>query len=79
VWSTGAGGSTAIVELQRVAGDTWGTTMQFPAIAVPGGEEQRAPTFQIEVTDANGVLVMQGAQLAHPFRVYGAEALPCQR
>lgn len=79
IWSTGAGGSTAIVELQRGAGNDWGTTMQFPAVAVPGSEEHRVPTFELEITDGNGVLVRNAPQLAHPFRIYGAAALPCER
>jgi hypothetical protein len=79
IWSTGAGGSTAIVELQRGAGAEWATTMQFPAVAVPDGEEHRVPTFEFEITDANGVVVRRAATLAHPFRIYGAAALPCDR
>jgi hypothetical protein len=79
IWSTGAGGSTAIVELQRGTGNDWGTTMQFPAVAVPGSEEHRVPTFELEITDATGVVARQAAQMAHPFRIYGATALPCDR
>lgn len=79
IWSTGAGGATAIVELQRGTGAEWGTTMQFPAVAVPGSEEFRAPTFELEITDATGVVVRRAATLAHPFRIYGATALPCDR
>jgi hypothetical protein len=79
IWSTGAGGATAIVDLQRGAGTEWGTAMQFPSIAVPGTEEHRVPTFELEVTDGNGVLVRTAAQLAQPFRIYGATALPCDR
>lgn len=78
VWSTGARGATAIVELRRTGTDTWGTTMQFPATAVPSGQEYRVPTFEVEVTDANGVLTRQAAQLAHPFRVYGAQVVACE-
>ena len=47
------------------AGTEWGTAMQFPSIAVPGAEEHRVPTFELEVTDRNGVLVRTAAQLAH--------------
>ena len=79
IWSTGGGGATAIVDLQRGSGTEWGTTMQFPSIAVPGAEEHRVPTFELEITDGNGVLVRTAAQLAHPFRIYGATALPCDR
>lgn len=79
VWSTGSGGATAIVQLQRGSGSEWATSMQFPAVAVPEGSEQRSPSFEVEVTDGNGVVSRAAATLAHPFRVYGATALPCER
>ena len=75
-------GGVALVTIPgitQMSGDEWGTTMQFPAVAVPANEEHRVPTFELEVTDGTGAVVRQAAQLAHPFRIYGATSLPCDR
>jgi hypothetical protein len=76
-WSTEA--AVGAVNLSAVSGTEWRGTIRFPASAVPPGVPFRIPTFFVTAVDGLGLAANRSLAPTPELRVFGADALPCNR